>query len=77
MLLCWDTYFFIGCRCPGNSGATLRVNRLKIINTSKPKTTEPTIKRLLVRPVTEKDSLMRIVDITNPELRMMDWNWSE
>ena len=52
----------------------MREKRLKIINTHKPNTTEPTINKLFVIPVTEKDSLIKIVEITNPEFLMIDWN---
>jgi hypothetical protein len=65
------------CTCPGNSGDTFLVNTLKISNTNNPNNTEPMIMRLLVNPEIENDNLIKIVEMTNPELRMIDWNWSE
>ena len=38
-------------------------------NTDKPKSTAPMINVLFTNPSTEKEILMRIVEITNPEFR--------
>jgi len=44
---------------------------------SSPKTTAPTIKILFNIPSTENETLIRMVEITKPEFRIIVWNLSE